>query len=189
MNTSRNISKRFWCWSFVFSLSVSAFAQSPAASFDELRSSLTLHRGETIKITETGGVEFKAQLAQISEHSIVVSVKNSRRELSESTVARIVHRRPDVWWNGMLVGMGVGAATGGVLASVACSGYGDCYGPAVASGITVFAVMGGIYFLRIEACLPGFEKSGKTAHRRRRIKASDHRPLGEWYVGQHRHTS
>jgi hypothetical protein len=142
MKTYRKVSAWICCWSFVVSLSTSAFGQSPAGSFDELRSNLILHRGETIKISETNGTKYKGQLSEISDHSIVVSIKGSRLELPESAVARIVHRRPDKWWNGMLIGMGVGGATGSILAAVACSGSDDCYEPAVASGIATFAVMG-----------------------------------------------
>lgn len=117
-------------------------AQGPASSFEELRSRLKLSEGESVQITEDSGKRFKAKIAAISEHAISVTVGGVRRELPESSVWEIRRRRRDVWWNGMLIGLGTGAAIGAVSAFASCGNDTECQYYAAAVGIPLFAGIG-----------------------------------------------
>ena len=121
------ISASFTCiWLLLIGKPIPAQAQTPASSFEELRSQPKLRQGESIEITDDTGKKFKARLAEISVRSIGVIVDGVRRDLQESTVREIQHRRRDVWWNGMLMGLGAGAATGAFITSSACDNDPEC---------------------------------------------------------------
>jgi hypothetical protein len=101
------------------------YGQSPAATFLELQSRLQLHDNEKIEITDNSGSKLKGRAAGLSAATLKVNVKGVPRELSESQVLRIRHRKPDKWWNGMLIGLGVGVGTGIVLAAACDDWCGD----------------------------------------------------------------
>jgi hypothetical protein len=109
-------------------ISMSAEAQdaAPAASFEELRSRLKLRQGESVQITDENGAKFKAKVTEIRDHAIAITVDGVPRELSESAVREIRHRRRDVWWNGMLIGLGTGLAAGAVMTAVTCENDSEC---------------------------------------------------------------
>src|SRR5262245_1108501 len=87
-------------WLLLIGICNTAQAQSPSASFEELRSSLKLTEGESVQITSLDGKTVKGKVAAISDRAIAITVKGVRQEILESTVREIRHRKPDKWWNG-----------------------------------------------------------------------------------------
>ena len=132
------------CWAvFMMSAPTNAVAQAPPSnSFQELRSRLKLTEGESVQITDDSGKRFKAKLARISDRSISVIVSGVQRELPESSVWEIRHRQRDVWWNGMLIGLGAGAAIGAATVVASCGGDTECQFYALAVGVPLFAGIG-----------------------------------------------
>ena len=85
-------------------LAVPLHAQGPVSTFEELRSGLKLKEKETIEITDENGQKFKARIASLTDQTLTITVHGNRREFTESQVSAIRHRKPDPWWNGMLIG-------------------------------------------------------------------------------------
>ncbi len=101
-------------------------AQNPASTFEELRSGLKLKDKEKIEITDENGQKLKARVSSITSQTLTVTVGKTRRDFDETQVMSIRHRRPDPWWNGMLIGLGTGAAIA-VSANLAwCHDSYDC---------------------------------------------------------------
>jgi hypothetical protein len=121
---------------------IHADAQAPATSFEELRSSFKLQPGQSIEITDDAGRHFKARLAEISSRSLGVVVDGQRRDIQESAVREIRQRRPDKWWNGMLIGLGAGAATGFGIAATTCGNDSECRFYATLVAVPVSAGIG-----------------------------------------------
>jgi len=109
-------------------------AQTPAATFEELRTRLKLAEKESIEITETNGSQYKARISALSDGKITIMRNGVSRELAESDVLQIRHTRRDGVGNGALIGLasGVGAATVGVY-SVCGANDGEC--GAIASAV------------------------------------------------------
>jgi hypothetical protein len=109
-------------------ISLPAVAQDkpPASSFEGLRSGVNVRPGETVQIIDEKGTKFNARIAEIRDHAIDITVDGVRRQLPESAVTEIRQRRPDRWWNGMLIGMGVGAAIGTITVASACENDSEC---------------------------------------------------------------
>ena len=103
------------------SLSMKLSAQTPAATFEELHTNLKLHNEETVEITDANGMKYKAKIASISDRMLVVTAHGVRRELNESEVLKIRHRRPEKWWNGMLIGLAAGLVAVPVGVRTVCS--------------------------------------------------------------------
>jgi hypothetical protein len=118
MNRYRILTITLWSVGLLIGVTPSLRAQStaPAETFDELRTGQKLKQGETIEVTETSGETYKAKIASVSRESLRISRQGIERDLTESQVREIRHRRPDKWYNGMLIGLaaGVGAAVVGV---------------------------------------------------------------------------
>ena len=124
-------------------LATSIWAQTPVSTFKELQASMQLKDNESIEITEQNGTKYKAKLAGISEQAIAIMAKGTRRELSESQVSAIRHRRPDKWWNGMLIGLGAGLAAAVVGVTTECgSNDSECQAITAAVFIPTFAGIG-----------------------------------------------
>jgi hypothetical protein len=123
------------------SLPALAQNQSPAASLEELRSRGGLREGETLQITDDKGATFKARFAEIRDRAIAITIDGTRRELAESTIREITHRRRDVWWNGMLIGLAAGVAGGAIVTRSACENDSEC---AFYTGLVALPVGAGI---------------------------------------------
>jgi len=89
-------------------------AQQVTTSFEELRG--LVRPGETIYVTDTGGVTLKGKLAGLSASSLELRVRRDASVpplgLSERDVNNIVVERSDSLWNGPLIGLAVGAVPG-----------------------------------------------------------------------------
>jgi len=123
-------------------LATSIWAQPPVSTFKELQAGMKLKDNESIEITEQNGTKYKAKLAGISDQAISIIAKGTRRDLSESQVREIRHRRPDKWWNGMLIGLGAGLAVAAVGVSAQCSNDSECQAIATAVFVPTFAGIG-----------------------------------------------
>jgi hypothetical protein len=118
-------------------------AQTPASTFEELRANLKLKEKETIQITEDNGAKYNARVASISGQTLTITAKGIQRDLTESQVREIRHRRPDKWWNGMLIGLGAGVAATVVGVTTACgSNDPECDAIATAVFLPAFAGIG-----------------------------------------------
>src|SRR5262245_27021552 len=101
-------------------------AQAPATSFEELRAGLKLKENETIEVTDQNGDKYKAKMRGLSADTISITAKGVQRDLTESQVREIRHRRPDKWWNGMLIGLGAGVAAAAVGVATECQNDSEC---------------------------------------------------------------
>ena len=86
-------------------------AQQVATSFEELQA--LVKPGDTIYVTDTGGVTIKGKLAGLSASALELRVRRDASVpplgLSERNVNHIVVERFDSLWNGTLIGLAVGA--------------------------------------------------------------------------------
>ena len=117
-------------------------AQTPASTFDDLRSTLRLKTNETVEIFETTGVKRKVKIESVTDKSIFFTEQGIRGELAESQVLQIRHKKPEKWWNGMLIGLGAGVATTVVAVNRTCGSDGECDFYATAVFLPVFAGLG-----------------------------------------------
>lgn len=116
-------------------------AQQPVRSFAELQSILKI--GDTVRVTDASGKTTQGRIASVSGSSLSVTVEGRQQELLEATIREVKRRRPDLWWNGVLIGAAIGAGVGAVIKERNC-GSTDCgEGGLVDPGLYVFgAVIG-----------------------------------------------
>ena len=146
---------------FLSLMAIPAWAQTTPSTFEQLRSDLTLKQDEKVEITDVTGDHLKGRILAFTGQTLTVSAKGVRRDFKESQVLEIRHRKPDKWWNGMLIGLGTGAGSGLVLAAYACRG--DCYGEVYAEA----AVGGGIYGMGIGALIDFMIRKHETVFSRK----------------------
>lgn len=114
----------------------SALAQTPARSFADLQSILKI--GDEVQITDSGGKTSQGTIVNVSTGSLGLTVDGRQRDLSEATIREVKRRRPDLWWNGILIGAVVGTVAGAVVKQRNC-GSTDCgEGGLVDPGFYVF---------------------------------------------------
>lgn len=82
-------------------------ARQPARSFLDLQKQL--HSGNTVYVTETTGAETKGRIVEVSASALVLDVNGIQRRLDQGSV-QDVQRRGDSLWNGLLIGVAVGAS-------------------------------------------------------------------------------
>jgi hypothetical protein len=82
-------------------------AKQPARSFLDLRE--RLHSGSTVYVTDTTGTETKGTIVDVSASSLILDVNGFDRRMDQGSV-RDVQRHGDSLWNGMLIGVAVGAS-------------------------------------------------------------------------------
>jgi len=142
-------------------IEVPAYAQATPSTFDEVRSNLTLKQNEKIEITDENGNRLKGRVESFSAQTLTVSVKGVRRDFKESQVLEIRHRKPDKWWNGMLIGLGTGAGSLLVGSAIGCRG--DCDSEWYATA----AFGGGLYGMGIGALVDFMIKKNETVFSRK----------------------
>src|SRR5438093_9143804 len=98
-------------------------AQEVATSFDELRR--LVDADETIYVTGAGGATVKGRVVDISSSALRLRVRRDAAPVrfSERDVNNIVAERADSWWNGALIGFGVGAGFGLLIEQAARTEY------------------------------------------------------------------
>ncbi len=106
----------------------SGFAQTPEtpSPFESLRSNLKLRKGERLEITDVSGRKLSARLESISGSVLTARQGKSMLQFTAADIAQIRHRKPERWWDGMLIGAGVGAATGFVSGLTMCRNDSEC---------------------------------------------------------------
>lgn len=124
-----------------------ATAQTPS-DFQGLAA--TVHPGERVIITETGGRTYTADVIETSPSTLTVRGRRQRaaRVLTPADIAKV--HRPDSVMNGVLMGM-----AGGVLvAAVSCSGAGGEWGEACLP-VTSLALLplGGLFGALVDASM------------------------------------
>ena len=126
-------------WTLIAAVCLPSNAQSPAASFAELRSKLK--EGESVEITDDMGRKLKARISEILDHSITVTANGASRDFSDSAVQQIRKRRPDPRWNGVMIGLAAGVGAGAVAVLTTCPNDPEC---SVYASLVFFPVFGGI---------------------------------------------
>ena len=97
-------------------------AQSPASSID-------VRRGQTVEILDDQQRTIRGKVAALSLESISLVVDGKATEIYIDHISRIV-RRGDSVWNGALIGLAAGAATGFLaVSSGSCDprAWGPCF--------------------------------------------------------------
>jgi hypothetical protein len=105
----------------------SAFGQpaQSASSFESLQTG-RLRVGERIEITDLTGKRLSARFEGISGSVLTATSGNSTLRFTKEDIAQIQRRKPERWWDGMLIGMGVGAVSGFAGAASVCGNDSEC---------------------------------------------------------------
>ncbi len=82
-------------------------ARQPARAFLDLQE--RVRSGNTVYVTDYAGMEMKGKIVDLSASALVLDVNGTHRRLDQGTV-QSVQRRGDSLWNGMLIGVAVGAS-------------------------------------------------------------------------------
>ena len=130
------------CLTLVALLPASVRAQEPNSSFEELRSSQRIKEGDSIKVIYRGGTTIQGRFEAISSNSLGLIANGTRHDIPETAVNEIRRRRPDPWWNGTLIGLGVGFAVGAVVAASQCENDPECQSLANLSFLPIFSGIG-----------------------------------------------
>jgi hypothetical protein len=113
-----------------------ALAQQPVRSFAELQSILKI--GDAVRVTDSSGKITQGRIGGVSMSSLSLVVDGRQQELPEAEIREVKRRRPDLWWNGALIGAAIGATVGAVAKERNC-GSTDCgEGGLVDPGFYVF---------------------------------------------------
>ena len=125
-----------------------AFAQTAAASFEELIAAGVVEPHETVYVTDVWGHRVKYTLAALVPGSLVLIDGARQFELPEANVSRI--QREDSIQNGLWLGLGAGVATAWAAPHLTCDLPDDeCASivflaiglPAIAAGAVVGALV------------------------------------------------
>lgn len=96
-----------WLWTVAVIVGGGCAARQPARSFLDLQE--RLHSGNTVYVTDTTGIETKGKVVEVSASALVLDVKGIHQRMDQGSV-RHVQRQGDSLWNGMLIGVAVGAS-------------------------------------------------------------------------------
>jgi hypothetical protein len=121
-----------------FSLGNLAWGQVPARSFDELKKELQV--GDSVQVTDDRGELSKGKVVEISSTSLLL--KGRATALSANSILQVQKRRKDPWWNGTLMGGGIGAAGGLLLAGASCHDDSECSAIAMVAFVPAGAGIG-----------------------------------------------
>jgi hypothetical protein len=86
----------------------SAFAQTPAATFEEAHASL--RPGDRVIVTDTQQHTIKGRVEAISTSSLRMVIDERRHDFGPHDVLKIERRKPDSLLDGALIGAAIGAA-------------------------------------------------------------------------------
>lgn len=152
--------------------SSAALGQDAARSFDELRGRLQI--GDSVQVIDSGGKKLEGRIAGISALSLTLDAEKTHLELRENSVQAIRKRRHDPWWNGALIGGGIGAAAGWVAARGSCgSSDPECAAIARAAfvlpGLGIGAVAGALIDSSVRKYDTVFASSASSSRARFRL--------------------
>ena len=110
------------------------------SSFESLQSGRQLRIGERIEVTDLAGKKVSAKFEGISESVLTARRGDSTLRFTKEDIAQIQRRKPERWWDGMLIGMGVGAASGVAAVKGICGRDSEC---SFYAGVAVIPIMTG----------------------------------------------
>jgi hypothetical protein len=86
-----------------------------------------VQKGDPVRITAKDGTIISGRFDTVSDSSLRISNSGrTPRDIPADTIAEVSRKRPESAWNGVLIGLGVGAAGGLVATSVACPNNSEC---------------------------------------------------------------
>jgi hypothetical protein len=130
-----------------------AGAQAIATDFEQLR--FKVGAGDFVYVTDnTGRIEQRARVIELTASSLVVSIDGARRDLAESHVRRIRQRLPDTLWNGALIGSAVSIGTGAAIAIAVASGE-SLDVASVGIGLAFYGGIGALVGMGVDAMVKG----------------------------------
>jgi uncharacterized protein YcfJ len=96
----------------------SGLGQEPVHTLDDLKKVISV--GNSVRVIDKSGNEINGKVENISSDSLIL---NGRRiSLPANSIRELQKRRNDPWWNGFLIGGGIGAAAGLLVAQAQCGG-------------------------------------------------------------------
>lgn len=87
-----------------------ALAQEPASSPGELRQIVKVDESATIVTTD--GHRLTGSVEAVTDTALIVRMRSGTEALPFERVKEVIVRRHDPLWNGILIGMGIGAVAG-----------------------------------------------------------------------------
>jgi hypothetical protein len=105
---------------FVLAAASVALGQESTPTFNELRHRVTV--GDMVRVTDEKGNRVQGQVADLSSSSLVLNSNRVRLVMSENAVREVEIKRRDSLWTGLLIGGGIGAAAGLIVARAECGG-------------------------------------------------------------------
>jgi hypothetical protein len=142
-----------------------AWGQEQAGSFQKLGQLLI--PGDRVQLIDSGGNKIQGKVENISASSLALKRNKGRLILPEHSVWEIRKRRPDPWWNGALIGGGIGAAAGLIVVHRECGGSDpECSAIAVPTlvlpGIGIGAAAGALIDFSVKKFDTVFRASGTS---------------------------
>lgn len=99
-------------------VSAPAFAQTPAASFEQLAAQGAIQPHETVYVTDVWGQRVKGTLGELRPGSLVLLQGIGQIQMPEADVVRI--QRRDSLQNGLWLGLGAGVAAAWIAPHLFC---------------------------------------------------------------------
>jgi len=167
MNIFRNATVWIGGW-IVFGIGFQTAAQAqssaPATSLKELQLAQTLKPEESVQIFDNEGSRLKARFSEVSTSGVTVMVNGQRRDLPLSEVKEIRHRRPERWWNGMVIGMVVGGVVGALAETSSNSEFVLPRGALVPIAAIEFGAFGALIDFAIRSSETVFVRPGVSSN-------------------------
>lgn len=105
---------------FLAAASSLARSQEPAHFLNELDQKLRF--GDIVQVTNLRGEKIQGKVLQVSGSSLALESGRNRMDFSGDAILEIRKRKKDPWWNGALIGGGIGVAAGLIAARNECGG-------------------------------------------------------------------
>ncbi len=115
-----------------------ALGQTSVRSSEELTGQISV--GDQVRVTDDSGNTITGKVEQISSASLML--KGSSTALSAKSIQQIQKGLKDPWWNGFLIGGGIGTAIGLLVAKSQCQNDSECSAIASVIFIPAGAAMG-----------------------------------------------
>ena len=120
-------------------LATPAYAQEAASSFEELRT--RIGPGDNVYVTDIAGTVRHGRIAELSPGSLMLHPSNGNPPyiVLQDQVNNIAVRRADSLWNGMLIGLSIGAIPGLLLDLAVANEY-QTFSLGATTGLGVFGL-------------------------------------------------
>jgi hypothetical protein len=151
---------------FVALLAYPASGQEPAHTIEDLGRILQV--GDEIQVVDSSGTRIQGRFEGIEASSLLL---NKKRVLPGISIQEVRKRHHDLWWNGVLIGGGIGALTGWSIVRSHCgSDDSECTAVGTAAitlpGIGIGAATGALIDFSIkkfDTVFAAQERSGKRS--------------------------